>query len=64
MKEKVQNKINRVRELAKGSVKATTEQGRRTSRPNDSLSKAIRNAKEANIFLAELDAAIAISQKG
>lgn len=63
MKEDVQNKINRVKELAKGSVQTNSEQMRRTSRPDDSLSQAIRNAKEANIFLAELNAAIATSQK-
>lgn len=63
MKQGVQDKINRVRQLAKTSVKSSNATAKRDVRANDSLSPLVRNAQEANVFLAELNAAIKISEK-
>ncbi len=63
MKERVQDKINRVRELAKTSVKESVAKAGRNFRSADSLSLVVRNEKEANVFLEELDVAIRISRK-
>ena len=62
MKEKVQDKINRYRELTKSAVKTTAQKSAVTSFSNaDSLSKAIRNKEEANIFWAELNTVVKIA---
>ncbi len=61
MKEKIQERINKVRNLANASVKGNSV-GTSSSRVTDSLSSSIRNSKEATIFLAELDAAIKVAQ--
>lgn len=63
MKEKVQDKIDRVRELAKTSAKQSASNTGTNFRTADSLSDVVRNAKEANVFLEELDVAIRIAQK-
>ncbi len=63
MKEKVQDKIDRVRELAKTSAKQSVANTGANFRTADSLSDVVRNAKEANVFLEELDVAIRIAQK-
>ncbi len=63
MKERVQDKINRVRELAKTSVKEKVANAGGNFRSADSLSHVVRNAKEANVFLEELEVAIRISKK-
>ena len=63
MKEKIQQRINQVRRLATTSTKGLhTVKAADSIRTNDSLSKSIRNSKEANIFLAELDAAIKVAK--
>jgi fatty acid/phospholipid biosynthesis enzyme len=63
MKEKIQQRINQVRRLATTSTKELhIVKAVDSIRTNDSLSKSIRNSKEANIFLAELDAAIKVAQ--
>lgn len=60
MKEKIQDRINRVRQLAAGKrSKNKTVESRRT---NDSLSKSIRNSKEADIFLTELNTTITVAR--
>ncbi|MCC6370761.1 MAG: hypothetical protein IT236_07150 [Bacteroidia bacterium] len=61
MKENIRDKIKKVVALANSSVKENN------SAPieypsNDSLSKSIRNKQEADIFLAELDAAFKMAQ--
>ena len=63
MKEKVQNKINHIRELAKGSGMISNSSDRKRSQSNDSLSKVIRNPQEATLFCAELNAVISILNK-
>ncbi len=63
MKERVQDKLNRVRELAKTSVKGSQVSSAPNFRSADSLSHVVRNSKEATIFLEELDTAIRISRK-
>ncbi len=63
MNKKVQDKIDRVRELAKKSANQSIANTGTNFRTADSLSDVVRNAKEANIFLEELDAAIRIAQK-
>jgi hypothetical protein len=62
MKEKIQERINQVRHLATTPTKGHVVKGADSFRANDSLSKSIRNSKEANIFLAELDAAIKVAR--
>ncbi len=62
MKEKIQERINQVRLLATTPTKGYVAKDAGSFRANDSLSKSIRNSKEANIFLAELDAAIKVAQ--
>jgi hypothetical protein len=63
MKERLQDKLNRVREIAKKSVKTNNVSAGTNIRPADSLSHVVRNAKEANVFLEELDIVIRSSQK-
>jgi hypothetical protein len=62
MKEEIQQRINQVRNLATTPAKGDTVKSAESFRANDSLSKSIRNSKEANIFLAELDAAIKVAR--
>lgn len=61
MKEKIQDKINRVRALAKTPVKGGQPDER--VRSSDSLSNAVRNSTEAKIFMAELDIAIRVARQ-
>ena len=63
MKEEVLAKLNEVRELAKGSTTNNVHQGGRTSHSEDGLSRAIRNEKDANIFMAELNGIIKASSQ-
>jgi hypothetical protein len=63
MKERVQDKINRVRELAKTSVKGSHATTGRNFRSADSLSHVVPNSKEASVFLEELDVAIRIARR-
>ena len=62
MKEKIQQRINLVRHLATTPKKGYAVKGVDSFRSDDSLSKSIRNTKEANIFLAEMDAAIKVAR--
>lgn len=63
MKTEVQDKIDKMKELAKTSGATNNFTTQNKSRNTDSLSKVIRNSDEAIIFLAELDAAFAIANK-
>lgn len=63
MKERVLDKINRVRELAKTSKKGSHANAGSNFPSGDSLSHVVRNAKEASVFLEELNVAIRISLK-
>jgi hypothetical protein len=63
MKANVQDKINSIKKLAQKAVKANYGQKKDVNSSTDSLSQAIRNEKEATIFLAELESAIKIAQK-
>ncbi len=63
MKENVQNKINNIRQLAKGSVIISNPGERKSLQSNDSLSKVIRNPQEAILFFAELNAVISVLNK-
>jgi hypothetical protein len=63
VKELIQNKINKIREIAlasdeeKDNVKSSV-----LYRTNDNLSKSIRNAKEAELFYSELKSAISLAK--
>lgn len=57
MKEKIQQRINQLRDLATTPAKGNVVKSSDSFRASDSLSKSIRNPQEATIFLAELDAA-------
>ncbi len=63
MKEKIQQRINQVRQLATTPAKGNAIKAADSVLANDSLSKSIRNFKEADIFLAELDTAIKVARK-
>lgn len=63
MKEKVQERINQVRKIATNTPSKKRENIPVSVRANDSLSKSIRNSKEAGIFLTELNAAIIVAKK-
>ena len=62
MKEKIQERINHVRHLATTPTKGNVVKTADSFRTSDSLSKSIRNSKEADVFLAELDAAIKVAR--
>lgn len=62
MNKKVQDKIDHVRELAKKSAKQSVANTGASFRTADSLTDVVRNAREANVFLEELNAAIRIAQ--
>ena len=63
MKQKLQKRINQVRQMAKTPTRGNGLKPADSICGNDSLSKSIRNSKEANVFLAELEAAIRMAQK-
>lgn len=52
MKEKVQNKINLVRELAENSGSGSNTKAQGNSHSSDSLLQVVRNSKEAYIFFS------------
>jgi hypothetical protein len=58
MKEKVQERINQMQTMATIAPKRYVAQRSEVIRSNDSLSKAIRNVKEAEVFLADLKAVV------
>lgn len=59
MNEELQKKINQIREFAKRSGKVDAEPKQNVLRTADSLLKVIRNKEEAEVFMAELNTAIA-----
>ncbi len=66
MKDSIQNKINKIQEiaLASASEKNVLENRDFTeSRNTDNLTKSIRNAKEAELFFSELNSAIDLARK-
>lgn len=63
MRQKVQDKINHMRQHAKSTISVSSTKDAAILRNNDSLSKGIRNSQEASIFLAELNAVIKISSQ-
>lgn len=63
MKEKIQNKINKLREFASASNKEKVDaKSDVVHRTNDNLSKSIRNAKEAELFYSELKSAVNLAK--
>ena len=64
MKESVQAKVQQILSLANNSTIVSDNPVSYPSRPsNDSLSQAIRNPQEAEIFMAELHAVMQLAQK-
>ena len=63
MEKSVLEKINRIEELAKISQKGNHAVKASNLHSDDSLSHAVRNAREASIFQEELDVAIRNSRK-
>jgi hypothetical protein len=62
MKKEVQEKIDAIKKQAQASKPSSTRTTR-LSGEEDSLSKLITNQREADIFLAELEAAIKLAHK-
>jgi len=63
VKGNIQDKINGFKKLAEASrVDSSIKEKKGSTTVQDSLSKAITNQKEADLFLAELEAAIKIAQ--
>ncbi len=62
MKQSIQNKIEAFTKLAKSQHLVSNSPANVSSR-EDSLLKAIRNKGEADLFIAELEAVIKISQR-
>jgi hypothetical protein len=64
VKGNIQDKINGFKKLAKASnVDYSLKEKKISTTVQDSLSKAITNQKEADLFLAELEAAIKIAKE-
>ena len=64
MKETLQDKINKLKQMADASKENFSSKEKKTSiAVSDSLAKSITNKKDAAIFMAELDAAIKIAQE-
>jgi hypothetical protein len=64
VKDTLQDKINKLKQMAEASKENFSSKGKKTSiEVSDSLARAITNKKDAAIFLAELDAAIKIAQE-
>jgi hypothetical protein len=64
VKQSIQDKINDIKKLAQASSAAYPVKERKNPiAVQDSLVKAIRNQKEADIFLEELEAVIKKAQK-
>ena len=65
MKDSIQNKINRIHEIALASetkINMIDNDVNELSN-SDNLSKSIRNAKEAELFFSELKSAIDLAKK-
>lgn len=61
MKRSIQNKIEQIQSLAKSQHLSSAGSSVRSTSVNDSLAEAIRNEKDATLFMAELDAVIKIA---
>ncbi|WP_343618342.1 hypothetical protein [Flavobacterium sp.] len=65
MKESIQNKINKIQEIALASASKENITGIDVieTNSNDNLTKSIRNTKEAEIFFSELNLAIDLAKR-
>lgn len=65
MKDSIQNKINKIQEiaLASNTKKKMMDSNVIELNSNDSLVKSIRNTKEAELFFSELKSAIDLAKK-
>ena len=65
MKDVIQNKINKIQEIALASKMKKEKIGTNVVElnNNDNLSKSIRNAKEAELFFSELKSAIDLAKR-
>lgn len=65
MKDSIQNKINRIQEIALASStnKSIVDGNIIESNSDNNLSKSIRNTKEAELFFSELKSAIDLAKK-
>ncbi|MBO9583026.1 MAG: hypothetical protein J7574_02580 [Flavobacterium sp.] len=65
MKESIQNKINKIQEIALASTSNRNIADERNAESNsvDNLSKSIRNKKEAELFFSELKLAIDLAKR-
>ena len=63
MKDSIQNKINKIQEIALHSEKNTADKDVTESNNNDNLTKSIRNKKEAELFFSELKSAIDLAKR-
>lgn len=65
MKDSIQNKINRIQEiaLASSTKKSIVDVNIIESNSDNNLSKSIRNTKEAELFFSELKSAIDLAKK-
>jgi len=65
MKDSIQNKINRIQEiaLASSTKKSIVDGNIIESNSDNNLSKSIRNTKEAELFFSELKSAIDLAKK-
>jgi hypothetical protein len=62
MKKSIEDKINEIIKMGQAS-KTSSTQTKKLSGEGDSLSKAITNKKDADMFLAELELAIKLAHK-
>ena len=64
MKETLQDKINKLKQMAEASKENFSSKEKKTAvEVSDSLARSITNKKDAAIFMAELNAAIKIAQE-
>lgn len=66
MKDSIQNKINKIQEIALASASEKNIKVSRDSKESiniDNLTKSIRNKKEAELFFSELKSAIDLAKK-
>ena len=65
MKDSIQNKINRIQEiaLASSTKKSIVDGNIIESNSDNNLSKSIRNTKEAELFFSELKSAIDLAKR-
>ena len=63
MNENIKAKMKEIHDLANKSTPSVVQSKRSAFRTNNSLLEVIRNKEEADIFMAELNAVIAIGKK-